>query len=390
MQMEQFLEGVPEETERYILDGKPKTVTEVREIGAKWVEVAEKKTTTSNWSEYQRGQTETKLYHQGQTKAPPTTQGKPHTPYCPTSPVSSNPPRPSDQSAGRCFKCNELGHIKAHCPKNPNRVQFITPQSHQRSPGPDASQIPSERRETLKVGRKKVITWRDTGAQVSAIHQSLVDPQFIIPEAQVTIHPFMSNSVDLPTTELPVQYKGWSGMWTSAVYDNYPIPMLLGRLGQPCESGQEGGNGHTHQAKQASTPIPVPEPPTRALSVLPETQTEVMELDLLPMNATATVNPVPEPELAKQPAPEPLPALTPALANPSTIPTPGDISGPELTEAADNPTQEAQPEPEISHGAPSESSSQSTKTTPSPTSLPEGPSPSPQSKEELMSPASRE
>nr|XP_048698156.1 uncharacterized protein LOC125633213 [Caretta caretta]XP_048698157.1 uncharacterized protein LOC125633213 [Caretta caretta] len=35
MQMEQFLEGVPEEIERDILDGKPKTVIEAREIGAK-------------------------------------------------------------------------------------------------------------------------------------------------------------------------------------------------------------------------------------------------------------------------------------------------------------------------------------------------------------------
>ncbi|XP_073201444.1 uncharacterized protein [Lepidochelys kempii] len=45
MQMEQFLEGVPEEIERYILDGKPKTVIEAGEIGARWVEVAEKKKT---------------------------------------------------------------------------------------------------------------------------------------------------------------------------------------------------------------------------------------------------------------------------------------------------------------------------------------------------------
>ncbi|XP_065423572.1 uncharacterized protein LOC135975666 [Chrysemys picta bellii] len=43
MQMEQFLEGAPEEIERFILDGKPKTVTKAGEIGAKWVEVAEKK-----------------------------------------------------------------------------------------------------------------------------------------------------------------------------------------------------------------------------------------------------------------------------------------------------------------------------------------------------------
>ncbi|XP_074988041.1 uncharacterized protein LOC142073055 [Caretta caretta] len=54
MQMEQFLEGVPEEIERYILDGKPKTVIEAGEIGARWVEVAEKKktgrTSSSRWT----------------------------------------------------------------------------------------------------------------------------------------------------------------------------------------------------------------------------------------------------------------------------------------------------------------------------------------------------
>ncbi|XP_050816294.1 uncharacterized protein LOC127054260 [Gopherus flavomarginatus] len=55
IQMEQFLDGVPEEIEKYILDGKPKTVMEAREIGAKWMEVAEKKKPTVKGSEYPRG-----------------------------------------------------------------------------------------------------------------------------------------------------------------------------------------------------------------------------------------------------------------------------------------------------------------------------------------------
>ncbi|XP_065429916.1 uncharacterized protein LOC135976709 [Chrysemys picta bellii] len=399
VKMEQFLEGVPEEIERYILDRKPKTITEAGEIGAQWVEVAEKKKTSSSWSEYQKGQAETKPYHRGQPKAPPTSQGKPQTPSHPTTPVSTNQPRPGDTLAGRCFKCNGLGHIKAHCPKNPNRLQFITPQSHQRSPNPDASLIPSERRETLRVGGRKVTAWRDTGAQVSTIHQSLVDPKLINPEATVTIQPFVSQSVTLPTATLHVQYKGWSGMWTFAVYDNYPIPMLLGEdLANHVKVAKRVGIVTRRQAKQAFTPIPVPEPSTRAPSVLPETQTKVVELDPLPTTATAVVDPipetqpkpVPEPELATQPAPEPLPALSPALANPSTTPMPEGTSEPELAEAADNPTQEAQPEPELPHSAPADSGSQSMETAPAPASLPEGPSPSPQSKEELMSPASRE
>ncbi|XP_050804282.1 AP2-associated protein kinase 1-like isoform X1 [Gopherus flavomarginatus] len=201
----------------------------------------------------------------------------------------------------------------------------------------------------------------------------------------------MSKSLNLPTAELPVQYKDWSGMWTFAVYDNYPIPMLLEEdLSNHVKLAKRVGMVTRSQAKQASTPIPVPEPSTRTPSVLPETQTEVVKLDPLPMTGTAIVHPVPEPELEKQPAPEPLPALTLALANSSTTPIPEGTSGPELTEPADNPTQEAQPEPEISHSAPEESGSQSTKTAASPTLLPEGPSPSPQSKEELMSSASRE
>uniref|UniRef100_A0A452HG11 Uncharacterized protein n=1 Tax=Gopherus agassizii TaxID=38772 RepID=A0A452HG11_9SAUR len=110
--MEQFLDGVPEEIERYILDGKPKTVTEAGEIGAKWMEVAEKKKLLSRGVNTSGGHTDNKPYNRGQHKTPPTTQGKPQTTYYPTSPVSSNPPRPSDQSAGQCFKCNELGHIK--------------------------------------------------------------------------------------------------------------------------------------------------------------------------------------------------------------------------------------------------------------------------------------
>ncbi|XP_050820067.1 uncharacterized protein LOC127056354 [Gopherus flavomarginatus] len=212
IQMEQFLDGVPEDITRYIQDGKPKNLAEAGEIGARWMEVAESKKATVKGNEYPRGHTDHKPYNRIQPKTPHTTQVKPQTPYSSTSPVSSNSPRPSDPSDGRCFKCNELGHIKANCPKNAIRVQFITPPSHQRSPGPDASQIPLQRRENLRVGGKKVTARRDTGVQVSAIHQSFVDPKFINPKAKVTIYPFMSQAVDLPTAELPVQYKGWSGM----------------------------------------------------------------------------------------------------------------------------------------------------------------------------------
>ncbi|CAM4575830.1 unnamed protein product [Caretta caretta] len=387
MQMEQFLEGVPEEIERYILDGKPKTVIEAGEIGARWVEVAEKKKTGRSWSGDQKGAPQTTPYYRGPPKAPPTSQRALQTPYHPTTPFSSSPPRPSDPSAGRCFKCNELGHVKANCPKNPNRLQFIAPESHQRSTGPDTSQIPLERRETVSVGGKKVTAWRDTGAQVSAIHASLVDPNLINPEIQVTIQPFKSNSFNLPTAKLPVQYKGWSGMWTFAVYDDYPIPMLLGEdLANHVKQAKRVGMVTRSQAKQAVRPSSVPETSIR-------TQSEVMDLDPRPMSATAVVDPVPEtqtepvpePEPAEQPTPDPVSALNPVLAT-STTEGPTE---PELA-AADNPTQEAQPEPESQHSAPAESGSQSTETAPSPISLPEGPSLGPQSHEELMSPASRE
>ncbi|CAM4574270.1 unnamed protein product [Lepidochelys olivacea] len=387
MQMEQFLEGVPEEIERYILDGKPKTVIEAGEIGARWVEVAEKKKTGRSWSGDQKGPPQTTPYYRGPPKAPPTSQRTLQTPYRPTTPFSSNPPCPSDPSAGRCFKCNKLGHVKANCPKNPNRLQFIAPESHQRSTGPDTSQIPLERRETVSVGGKKVTAWRDTGAQVSAIHASLVDPNLINPEIQVTIQPFKSNSFNLPTAKLPVQYKGWSGMWTFAVYDDYPIPMLLGEdLANHVKQAKRVGMVTRSQAKQAVRPSSVPETSIR-------TRSEVMDPDPRPMSATRVVDPVPEtqtepvpePEPAKQPTPDPVPALSPVLATS----TPEGPTEPELA-AADNPTQEAQPEPESQHSAPAESGSQSTETAPSPISLPEGPSLGPQSHEELMSPASRE
>ncbi|CAM4531054.1 unnamed protein product [Lepidochelys olivacea] len=387
MQMEQFLEGVPEEIERYILDGKPKTVIEAGEIGARWVEVAEKKKTGRSWSGDQKGPPQTTPYYRGLPKAPPTSQRTLQTPYRPTTPFSSNPPRPGDPSAGRCFKCNELGHVKANCPKNPNRLQFIAPESHQRSTGPDTSQIPLERRETVSVGGKKVTAWRDTGAQVSAIHASLVDPNFINPEIQVTIQPFKSNSFNLPIAKLPVQYKGWSGMWTFAVYDDYPIPMLLGEdLANHVKQAKRVGKVTRSQAKQAVRPSSVPETSIR-------TRSEVMDPDPRPMSATAVVDPVPEtqtepvpePEPAEQPTPDPVSALNPVLATS----TPEGPTEPELA-AADNPTQEAQPEPESQHSAPAESGSQSTEAAPSSISLPEGPSLGPQSNEELMSPASRE
>ncbi|CAM4531554.1 unnamed protein product [Lepidochelys kempii] len=370
MQMEQFLEGVPEEIERYILDGKPKTVIEVGEIGSKW-----------------KGQPQTTPYYRGQPKSPTTPQGTLQTPYRPTTPFSSYPPRPSDPAAGRCFKCNEPGHVKANCPKNPNRLQFIAPELHQRSSGPDTSQIPLEQRKTVTVGGKKVIAWRDTEAQVSAIHASLVDPNVINPEIQVTIQPFKPNSLNLPSTKLPLQYQGWSGTWTFTVYDDYPIPMLLGEdLASHVKRAKRVGMVTRSQAKPAVTPSSVPETSTRA-------QTEVMDPDPGPMSATAVVDPVPEtqaepvpePEPVEQPAPDPLPALNPVLATS----TPEGPTKPEPA-AADNPTQEAQPEPESQHSAPAESGSQSTETAPSPASLPKAPSPGPQSNEELMSPASRE
>uniref|UniRef100_A0A8C0GKY2 CCHC-type domain-containing protein n=1 Tax=Chelonoidis abingdonii TaxID=106734 RepID=A0A8C0GKY2_CHEAB len=387
--MEQFLDGVPEDITRYILDGKPKTLTEAGEIGAKWMEVAESKKATVKGSEnprghtdnkpYNRAQPDNKPYNRGQPKTPPTNQGKPQTPYPSTSPVFSNLLQPSDPLSGRCYKCNETGHIKANCPKancpnNPTRVQVLAPPANQRSPGPDTSQIPLERRENLRVGGKKVTAWRDTGAQVSAIHQSFVDPKLINPRAKVTIYPFMSQAVDLPTAELPVQYKGWSGMWTFAVYDNYSIPMLLGEdLANQVKRDKRVGMVTRSQTRQASRPIPVPEPSTGNPSVLPETQTEVVDPDPMPTAEPATAPPVPGPELEQQPAP------APAVATTSSTPTPEGASEPKLEEATDNHTEEAQPEPEIPPGAPAESGSPATETTPSPTSLPEGPSPSPQS-----------
>ncbi|CAM2105001.1 unnamed protein product [Caretta caretta] len=352
MQMEQFLEGVPEEIERYILDGKPKTVIKAGEIGARWVEVAEKKKTGRSWSGDQKGQPQTTPYYRGPPKAPPTFQRTLQTPYRSTTPFSSNPPRPSDPSTG-----------------------------------PDTSQIPLEWRETVSVGGKKVTAWRDTGAQVSAIHASLVDPNLINPEIQVTIQPFKSNSFNLPTAKLPVQYQGWSGTWTFAVYDDYPIPMLLGEdLANHVKWAKRVGMVTCSQAKQAVRPSSVPETSIR-------TQSEVMDPDPRPMSATAVVDPVPEtqteavpePETAEQPAPDPLPALNPVLATS----TPEGTTEPEPA-AAHNPTQEAQPEPEPQHSVPAESGSQSTETAPSPTSLPEGRSIGPQFNEELMSPASRE
>uniref|UniRef100_A0A8C3IRK4 Gypsy retrotransposon integrase-like protein 1 n=1 Tax=Chrysemys picta bellii TaxID=8478 RepID=A0A8C3IRK4_CHRPI len=174
--------------------------------------------------------------------------------------------------------------------------------------------------------------------------------------------------------------------------------MLLGEdLANHVKLAKRVGMVTCSQTKHAFTPSSVPEPSTKAPSVLPETQNEVVELDPMPMSATAVVDPVtetqsepvPELELVEQPAPEPLPALNPALATPSTTPTPEGTSESALA-AADKPTQEAQPEPEIQHSAPAESGSQSTETAPSPTSLPKGPSPSPQASKELMSPASRE
>uniref|UniRef100_A0A452GK30 CCHC-type domain-containing protein n=1 Tax=Gopherus agassizii TaxID=38772 RepID=A0A452GK30_9SAUR len=163
IQMEQFLDGVPEDITRYIQDRNPKDIAEAGEIGAKWMELAESKKATVKGNDYPRGHTDHKPYNRGQPKTLHTTQVKPQIPYSSTSPVSSNSPRPSDPSDGRCFKCNELGHIKANCPKNAIRVQFITPPSPKRSPGPDT--LGAKR--NFESGRKGYCVERHGGTSVS-------------------------------------------------------------------------------------------------------------------------------------------------------------------------------------------------------------------------------
>ncbi|EMP24745.1 hypothetical protein UY3_18199 [Chelonia mydas] len=136
--------------------------------------------------------------------------------------------------------------------------------------------------------------WRDTGAQVLASHTSLVDPNLIDPEIQVTIQTFKLNSFNLP-----VQYKGWSGMWTFAVYDDYPIPMLLGEdLANHVKLAKRVGMVNCSQAKQAVTPSSVLETSTRTWS-------EVMGLDPRTMSATAVVVTVPETQTEPVPGPGP-------------------------------------------------------------------------------------
>ncbi|CAM4695659.1 unnamed protein product [Lepidochelys olivacea] len=133
-----------------------------------------------------------------------------------------------------------------------------------------------KRRETVSVGGKKVTAWRDTGAQVSAIHASLVEPNLINPEIQVTIQPFKSNSFDLPIAKLPVQYQGWSGMWTFAVYDDYPIPMLLGKyLANHVKWAKRVGMVTRSQAKQAVRPSSVLETSNRT-RIGPQSNEELM------------------------------------------------------------------------------------------------------------------
>ncbi|XP_050797163.1 uncharacterized protein LOC127045267 [Gopherus flavomarginatus] len=65
IQMEQVLDGVPEDITRYIQDGKPKNLAEAGEIGARWMEVAESKKATVKGNEYPRGHTDHKPYNRG-------------------------------------------------------------------------------------------------------------------------------------------------------------------------------------------------------------------------------------------------------------------------------------------------------------------------------------
>ncbi|XP_075785775.1 uncharacterized protein LOC142829545 isoform X2 [Pelodiscus sinensis] len=226
MQMEQFLEGVPGEIRGYILDGKPKNLREAAVLGARWMELRGHSSLESSL----RGPINTWGSPRSPSRrdGPYIHPGRPQISPRSSIPSAGSPSRSNDTAVRRCFKCNGLGHVKADCPQSTNRLQLITPGLPQGASGPDASLIPLERRETVRVGGREVIAWRDTGAQVSVIHHALVDPKAIDPETLVTIQPFKADPFDLPTAKLPVQYKGWSGTWTFAVYDDYPIPMLVG------------------------------------------------------------------------------------------------------------------------------------------------------------------
>ncbi|EMP25734.1 hypothetical protein UY3_17197, partial [Chelonia mydas] len=167
----------------------------------------------------------------------------------------------------------------------------------------------------------------------------------------------------------PPPDKDWSGVRTFAVYDDYPIPMLLGEdLTSHVRLTKRVRMVTRSQAKQASTPNSIPKPPKRTQSVSPDTigpgtQPELVEPDPRPESIAEVVDPVcgtqPEPvqgsDLAEQSAPESVLATPPESGEPApegaTEPAPA---------AAAKLVQEAQLEPQIPPSAPAESGSQST------------------------------
>nr|XP_006122411.1 uncharacterized protein LOC102461641 isoform X2 [Pelodiscus sinensis] len=196
------------------------------------------------------------------------------------------PPCSNDTAVMRCFKCNEPGHVKADCPQSTNRLQLMTPGLPQGASGPDASLIPPAWRETVRVGGREVVAWRDTRAQVSVIHHSLVDPKAIDPETLVTIQPFKVDPFDLPTAKLPVQYKGWSGTWTFAVYDDYAIPMLVGKdLANHVKQAKRVGVIMRSKATQAVHPdTPNPAQHRTKLAAI---EAKAMKMDCLPVTSSS-------------------------------------------------------------------------------------------------------
>lgn len=210
MKMEQFLEGLPKDLQRYIQDGKPNTITKVGRTRARWLMVMEGKESWQAFEGVPEG-APMENHHQGQAKGGNSHSliTQPHSLAIHLAPVTSQ--------LGDILNIMSWGTWKLTAPRAPPKCNSLhwgqtkRPQA-QMSPGYPQS------KGKLSVSEKMVIAWRDTGAQVSAIHQSLMDPELINPESKVIVQLLNPDSFDLPTSTLPVTYKGCQELGLSLSY----------------------------------------------------------------------------------------------------------------------------------------------------------------------------
>ena len=78
------------------------------------------------------------------------------------------------------------------------------------------------------VDNNKYLTLKDSCSQVTVCHPDIVPKENMLDHENNSIKGIDSEIVALLMAEIPMTYKGWSGIWKVAISDQIPAPYLIG------------------------------------------------------------------------------------------------------------------------------------------------------------------